>query len=161
MTVNGSPFEVIGVVSRYRGWGTTKVGEIDLWLPIGTQRALTREAPSAMYTLVGRVRGRVSIEAIQQQLRAGYEGTRQTDSAARSRFRAGCLCRPVQPPSQYGRDEALRLYRLLMAGVALLLRWHARTRRICCLRVPAAASEIRPYGSRSAPGDGASSASSC
>jgi hypothetical protein len=56
ISVNGRSFVVIGVTDKFRGWGrATRVGETDVWLPIGTQQA-TMRASSGMAFPSGRVR---------------------------------------------------------------------------------------------------------
>ena len=56
ININGHPFVVVGVADRFRGWDyATRVGSIDLWLPMGSQRAVTG-SDSAMSFPVGRVR---------------------------------------------------------------------------------------------------------
>ncbi len=43
LTVNGRPFTVVGVIAEHRGWSWTssRIGTIDLWLPIGLEKLVS------------------------------------------------------------------------------------------------------------------------
>lgn len=123
IAVNGHRFVVVGVADRYRGWGGTRVGNTltDLWLPLGTKRAVTGEAVGIFGTLIGRVRGDASLDVIEAQLRSAYDGVARTLAPRDQAFV------PIVYPGLFNfyinavRTPVLRLYWLLMAAVALLL----------------------------------------
>lgn len=119
LTVNGVPFVVVGVVSRYRGWGRTRVGDIDVWLPIGAERAVERSVGRSMTELVGRVRDGASPQVIEQQLRSAYAGVAGSLSARDRAFVPWVYAGLYPSPSSNA--AGLRLYWLLMGGVLLLL----------------------------------------
>jgi putative ABC transport system permease protein len=119
ISVNGHPFVVIGVVDRFRGWGhSTRVGETDLWLPMGSQKLVTGQG-SSMSLVIGRVRAHSSLGVIEQHLQATYSAIVHT---LRPGF--GAFLPFVNPglfPSTRPNAPALRLYWLLMGAVTLLL----------------------------------------
>ena len=115
ININGHPFVVVGVADRFRGWDyATRVGSIDLWLPMGSQRAVTG-SDSAMSFPVGRVRAGSSLAVIEQRLQAAYAAVPlpPRDHAFVPFVNAGLY--------QEQSAAALRLYWLLMSAVTLLL----------------------------------------
>jgi predicted permease len=77
INVNGVPFEIVGVLDDYRGWGQTAANTVDVWLPMA---AASPGAPpdTTVFLLVGRRRPGETAAAIQQRLRALYEPVRAT-----------------------------------------------------------------------------------
>jgi predicted permease len=119
IAVNGHPFVIIGVVDRFRGWGhSTRVGETDLWLPMGSQKSVTGEG-SSMSSAVGRVRAGSSLGVIEQQLQAAYAGVVHELRPGFGAFMP-FVDRGLSPSTR-SNAPALRLYWLLMGAVALLL----------------------------------------
>ncbi len=121
LTVNGRPFVVVGVVNRYGGWGSTRVGHTDLWVPVGTIRAVTGHAATTFGNLIGRMRAGASLELIGQQLQSAYERVART---LPPRYQAFV---PIVYPglysfgADYARRQGLPLYWALMTATALLL----------------------------------------
>ena len=119
-TVNGRPFIVAGVIAEHRGWSWTssRIGTIDVWLPIGVEKLVTGST-GGLSVLYGRRRPGVSLEAIEQQLRAAYANVNLP-----ARYHA--FLPTVYPgintlQATHTERTARRLYWLLMAGAALVL----------------------------------------
>ena len=120
LAVNGKPFEVVGVIAEHRGWSWTssRVGTIDLWLPIGLEK-LVSGSVGGLSVLYGRRRDGASFTVIEQQLQAAYASV---NLPARDRAFVPFVYPGIYTPqAEYTRKTGLRLYWLLMGGVALLL----------------------------------------
>lgn len=75
LRVGGVPFEVIGVLDGFRGFGAaaSRVGETDIWLPVGSATVAARtRAPSTTTALFARVRRDADLDLIQDRLEHAY-----------------------------------------------------------------------------------------
>ena len=69
--VNRHPFTIVGVVDRYQGWGTVRVEQVDLWLPMTAEPRLGR-SDTTYFSLIGKVRPGATQPAVQEQLTAAF-----------------------------------------------------------------------------------------
>ena len=123
LTANGHTFNVIGVLRSFRGWGTTRVGQVDVWLPIAAARKVRsdREAGASTSLLVGRLRPNASTAVVEQQLRSGYASLADTLPQTERRYV------PVVYPGLQAfqmdsvRRSLLEIYWLVLGGVGLIL----------------------------------------
>jgi len=69
--LNGVPFSVVGVIDDYAGWGVTRVGTVDVRLPIDAESAVT---PSrSISTLVGKKDRALLPAVLEDRLRSSYQ----------------------------------------------------------------------------------------
>ena len=120
LAINGKPFVVVGVIANHRGWSWTssRVGTIDLWLPIGTEKLVTGEV-GGLGVLYGRRRRAVPLATIEEQLRAAYANV-----SLPARYHAFVpIVYPgiYTPQAEHAEQTGKRLYWLLMAGAGLAL----------------------------------------
>ena len=76
IVVNGHAFKIVGVVDRFRGWDALRVGQIDVWLPMGIEHIVRRAAAPdrTIGDLVARLQPGVSIEAANAEVGSIYAG---------------------------------------------------------------------------------------
>lgn len=121
IAVNGQPFEIVGVVDTYRGWGATRAPNRDIWLPVATVRALTKSGGTSISQLVARLAGGATPALAEQQLRVTYRGI--ADGAGGDYPKYEPMVSPgldaFEGPSTYQRLS--RIFWLLLAGVGLLM----------------------------------------
>ena len=120
IVVNGHPFEIVGVVDTYRGWGTTRAPNRELWLPAATTRALLKSG-SSISQLVGRLAPGATPEIAEQQLRASYRGISSGLAGDYAKYEP--MVSPglaaFEGPGIY--DRLSRIFWLLLAAVGLLM----------------------------------------
>jgi putative ABC transport system permease protein len=120
LTANGVTFNVVGVLRRFRGWGTTRVGQVDVWLPIAAARKVTGDEGYTS-TLVGRLQPDASRAIVEQHLRRGYASLAETLPANQRRYV------PVVYPGLQAfqmdsvRRSLLDIYWLVLGGAGLML----------------------------------------
>ena len=123
LLVNGQPFRIVGVVDRFRGWDTTKVGTVDVWLPMGVDQMARRAATPSQQLgdVIARRRADASIAAVTEDM-----SRIQADIAGSlDEFSRGFV--PVAYPGLYSfgeeraRERIMRTFPFLMGGAVLLL----------------------------------------
>jgi putative ABC transport system permease protein len=119
--VNGHPFVIVGVVADYRGWGTTRVGTKDIWLPLGAERAASKSVGVTMSQLVARPRPEAALPVIQDQLRAAYAGVLAGLRPDYARFVPTVHAGLTAFESREYAEHLRRIYWLLIGGVGLLM----------------------------------------
>jgi predicted permease len=121
--VNGHAVKVVGVVDRFRGWGASRVGRIDVWLPMGIEHIVRRAAApdTSIEDLVARLHPGVSIAAANAEAGSIYAGLADSLDKFTRQFV------PVLYPGLYtfGQDRThayiMRTFPFLMGGAGLLL----------------------------------------
>lgn len=74
LAVSGHPFTIIGVVAAYQGWSPTRIGNVDIWVPVGAATAATlREDGDYLGSVVARLRPGATLLQAQDQLRSIYK----------------------------------------------------------------------------------------
>jgi putative ABC transport system permease protein len=160
LRVGGVPFEVIGVLDGFRGFGAaaSRVGETDIWLPVGSATVAARtRTPSTTTALFARVRPDADLNLIQDRLEHAYASS--AIPPPDSRLQRGTQVIPVVVEG-LGRYDELRWSDLsivwwstaltgalvLVAGVnagGLVLNRFARRRTDVLVRVAIGAPRLR------------------
>jgi predicted permease len=123
LLVNSRPFTIVGVADRYRGWNSTRVGTVDVWLPMGVEQLVTGiESPArSIEALIARRQADATVAGVTAELGAIQQGLTDTlDDFSRSFV-------PVAYAGLYefGQDRSrrgiMRTFPFLMGGAGLLL----------------------------------------
>jgi predicted permease len=123
LIVNGQPFTIVGIVERFRGWDASRVGRVDVWLPMGLHQMATK-ATSVDRTLedvIARRRPGVTLDAVGVEVQGIYAAA----SGSLDTFTRQFV--PVAYPGLYSfgqdrfRAHIMRTFPFLMGGALLLL----------------------------------------
>ena len=119
--LNGHLHEIVGVVADFRG--LERLGRDDLWVPFRDNLRIgepgTTGEPPRAFLMVGRLRAGATLEQAQAQVLVASRSvgpvTGQTTTYDPTLFPG------LTDGIGYTQDQLTRLYRVLMAGVAMLL----------------------------------------
>ena len=123
LVVNGQPFTIVGIVEHFRGWDATRVGQVDVWLPIGVQQMATKTTSTDwnLDDVIARRRAGASLEAEGAEVQGIYAAASSSFNTFTRQFV------PVAYPGLYAfgqdrsRDGIIRTFPFLMGGAVLLL----------------------------------------
>lgn len=121
IAVNGQPFEIVGVVDSYRGWGVTRAANRDVWLPVATTRAVTKSNGTTVSQLVGRLSAEATPEMAERQLRTAYRGIAQSIGGDYVKYEPMVSPGLDAPEGGFYVERLLRIFWLLLAAVGLLM----------------------------------------
>lgn len=118
VTLSGRPFTVVGVMADYRGWGTTRVGTVDVWVPVGASASATLRSDDGEYLgrVVARLRVGATASQAQDQLRSAYRGVVPTATFVPSTYSGLYLF-----SAQSVFNRIYQLYPFALGGTAILL----------------------------------------
>jgi predicted permease len=123
LIVNGQPFTIVGIVERFRGWDASRVGQVDVWLPMGVRQLATKAATAdqTLEEVIARRHAGITLEAVSAEVQGIY-------AAASGSF--DDFSRQFQPVAysglySFGQDrfriQIMRSFPFLMGGAVLLL----------------------------------------
>ena len=121
--VNGVPFTIVGVVDRFRGWDSTRVATVDIWMPYGVE-ATTRRAGQRADTVeefIARRQRGVSLETAGAELRAIFAGLANSIDRVTRQFEPVVYHGLYTFGQDRTRQHIMRTFPFLMGGAALLL----------------------------------------
>jgi predicted permease len=129
LVVNGHVLTVVGVIADYRGWGATRMNDVDVWLPAGAATRVTNGAMdvSTMFGLVGRLREGGSLGLLEERLRAAYTAATPATPATPATRPGRRVLEPVvysgltTISDRYVHDHVMQIYWILMGAAGLLL----------------------------------------
>jgi predicted permease len=123
LVVNGQPFTILGIVDSFRGWDASRVGQVDVWLPMGVHQ-MTTKSTSADQTLgdvIARRRADATLDAVSVEVQGIYSAA----SGSFDEFTRQFVPVAYSGLYSFGQDRfhvaIMRTFPFLMGGAVLLL----------------------------------------
>jgi putative ABC transport system permease protein len=123
LVVDGHALTVVGDIADYRGWGVTRMNDVDVWVPAGAAARLTNGAMdlTTMFGLVGRLRDAASPRILEDRLRAAYAAATPAPRPGRRAFEPVVYSGLSTMSDRYVHDHVMQIYWILMGAAGLLL----------------------------------------
>jgi predicted permease len=123
LIVNGHPFTVVGIMDRYRGWSWTRIGTVDVWLPMGVEHLATgTDGPEhSIEAIIARRRPDASVEAVTVELGAIQTGMAGSLDDFSRRFVPVAYAGLYEFGQDRFRQGIMQAFPFLMGGASLLL----------------------------------------